>query len=369
MLATATLGACSSSGGDDAAGEAPFGPCGSTLAALTAAAKDEGALTLIGSPRAWANSGEIIDAFAEKFGIDVTSIYPDATSGEELTVLRTWRTSPQRPDVVDLTPSVAQEAVSEGLLQPYKSTLWPTIPAQFKEPSGAWVETYLGTMTFGVNKDKVTVIPRSWNDLQRPEYRGQVTLSGDPRESGTAMSSVIGAALAQGGSFDDVMPGIRYFAHLNKIGNLNSIAYTDANLLYGDVPIGLDWNFSFAESDRNLTERGIDFAVIEPTDGQVALPYAQAISASAPHPCAARLWMEYLSSNDAATSRLAVNAVPTRFESLPPSVQPTAAGSLIIRSLANGSIMIPTPQQLASIQATIDSAWGSMVLGTTETPS
>jgi putative spermidine/putrescine transport system substrate-binding protein len=356
------VSACSQSDPSAALAAAPFGPCGNSFEELRLAAEVEGKLTLLGAPREWANNGAIIDGFADAYGITVSSIYPDAPSGEELTLMRTWENHPRRPDVADLAPAVASQATDEGLVTPYKSTVWESIPAEFKSTDGAWQASYLGEMSFGVDLGQVENVPQTWSDLRKPEYRGMVTLNGDPRDSGVATAAVVGASLANGGSLDDVMPGIEFFSDLKSLGNLNSTAYTRANLLYGDVPLALDWNYALQDSLSAIVDKGMDFEVVQPDDGRVAISYAQVIYANASHPCAARLWIEYVNSDEAARLRNEVDAISTRYATLPSSGTLGSTGRRILDGLIDGSVAVPNPAQLVKIQNDIDENWGPMVI-------
>ena len=49
-------------------------------------------------------------------------------------------------------------------------------------------------------------------DLLDPQYEGQVALNGNPTQAAAAFSGVWAAALANGGSLDDIGPGIDFFA-------------------------------------------------------------------------------------------------------------------------------------------------------------
>jgi putative spermidine/putrescine transport system substrate-binding protein len=75
--------------------------------------------------------------------------------------MRTWENHPRRPDVADLAPAVASQAVDEGLVTPYKSTVWESIPAEFKSTDGAWQASYLGEMSFGVDLGQVESVPQA----------------------------------------------------------------------------------------------------------------------------------------------------------------------------------------------------------------
>lgn len=89
---------------------------------LVAAAQLEGRLSLIAMPRTWANHGAIIAAFGAEYGISVTVQVPNATSAHELAALRLMRGQQRLPDIIEVGPSFAVQAVEQGLVQPYKVT-------------------------------------------------------------------------------------------------------------------------------------------------------------------------------------------------------------------------------------------------------
>ena len=102
------------------------------------------------------------------------------------------------------------------------------------------------------------------------------------------------AALANGGSLDDIQPGIDFFAKLKKAGNFNPVEATPATIETGETPITIDWDYLNAGYAAEFKAKGIDWKVDVPTDGVYANFYNQAISKYAPHPAAARLWEEFL---------------------------------------------------------------------------
>lgn len=364
-----TVSACSGSSATADQGSDAFGPCGTSIEELRDAAMKEGALTLLASPREWGGYGELMDSFTQDSGIEISSIYPDATSGDELTLLRTWRNNPARPDVADLSPEAANVAANEGLLTPYESSNSDSIAAAFTSPDGSWQSSYVGVTSMGVETSSVSRPPTSWADLLLPEYRGMVTLNGDPRESGSAAGAVVAAALANGGSLDDVTAGIDYFARLQEAGNLNLTEYSTSNLLYGEVPIGLDWNFTFRGNEDALSERGLRYTVSQPTDGVIVAPYAQGISATAPHPCAARLWVEYLNSDEAVAIRSSVGVISTRLDALADDAGLSSDERRIVSGIQDGTIAIPTAEQWEAIRETIDAEWGPAIIDTRERAS
>src|SRR5262249_2220087 len=140
-------------------------------------------------------------------------------------------------------------------------------------------------------------IPQDWADLLKPEYKGQVALAGDPRTSNQAIQSVYAAALANGGSLDNAQPGLDFFAQLNAAGNFVPVIAKTATLATGETPIVITWDYLALASKDELKDNPT-VEVVVPKSGVFGGVYVQAISAYAPHPNAAKLWMEYLYSDE-----------------------------------------------------------------------
>src|SRR5215472_1540553 len=84
VVAAAGCRSASSSGGFNWS-TATTAKAGGGLSALITAAKKEGTLNVIALPNNWANYGNIIKAFAAKYGIKVNSIAPSDSSAQEIT--------------------------------------------------------------------------------------------------------------------------------------------------------------------------------------------------------------------------------------------------------------------------------------------
>lgn len=351
-----TAGATSTTAGS---GEAQ---CGTTLDEIAAAAKEEGRLNLIAIPDTWANYGEILQTFRDTYGIEVVVTNPDGSSADELTAVKTLEGQPDRPDSIDIGPSFTAQAMSEGLVEPYMTTNWDEIPDALKEPQGYWIGSYYGIMSFGTNTTLVKNVPQSWADLTKPEYNGMVSMNGDPREAGAAFASVVSASLANGGSFDDIMPGIEYFAKLKQSGNFVGADVTEATLVSGDSPIALDWSYNFPGMIPKIEEAGFTFATSVPTDGVYGSYYAQSVVSNANHPCAARLWMEHITGDVGAMAFLKGGAMPARFSAV------SAAGLITPEMEANlpkpeliEQITFPTLAQIDAMKVQLTENWGPMV--------
>ena len=270
--------------------------------ALIAAAKEEGTLTTIALPHDWCNYGEVIDGFKSKYGLEVNELNPDAGSGDEVEAIKANKDNkgPQSPDVIDVGFAFGDSSKKDALIQPYKVSTWDSIPDDAKDPDGYWYGDYYGVLSFLVNTDVQPDVPKDWADLLDPKYNGQVALSGDPRTSNQAIQSVFAASLANGGSLDDAQPGLDFFAKLNQAGNLVPTIANNGLVAKGETPVRITWDYN-ALSAIDSFAGNPKAEVVVPASGRFAGVYVQAISAYAPHPNAAKLWMEYLYSDEGQT--------------------------------------------------------------------
>jgi len=281
-----------------AATSAPTAAAAGGMDELVAAAKAEGQLTVIALPHDWCNYGGMIDGFKAKYGLTVNELTPDAGSGDEVNAIKAneSNTGPQAPDVIDVGLSFGPQAKTDKLIQPYKVSTWDTIPADAKDADGYWYGDYYGVMAFMVNTDVQPKVRQDWSDLLSADYKGQIALSGDPRVSNQAIQAVVAAGLANGGTPDNPQAGLDFFSKLSKSGNLVPVIANNALVSKGEVAVRLTWDYN-ALAGRDGFKGNPKVEVVVPKTGRVGGIYVQAISAYAPHPNAAKLWMEYLYSD------------------------------------------------------------------------
>ena len=276
---------------------------------LVAAAKKEGELNVIALPPDWANYGAIIKAFSDKYGIEVHSAQPDASSQGEIDNANQQKGKSSAPDVFDLGQSAA--LANTELFAPYRVATFGDISEAFKDPDGAWVNDYGGYMSIGFDSAKVPPI-MGVDDLLRPEFAGKVALNGDPTKSGAAFLGVMMVSLSQGGSPDDIAPGVEFFRKLRQAGNFLPIDPTPATIESSESPVVIDWDYLNVAETRKLPS----WQVVIPPNAAVAGYYFQAINKDAPHPAAARLWQEFLYSDEGQNLYLQGGARPVRADTM-----------------------------------------------------
>jgi len=342
-----------------AATEAPA----NTMDALIQAARQEGMLTTIALPHDWCNYGEAIETFKAKYGIQVNELNPDAGSADEIEAIKANKDNkgPQAPDVIDVGFGYGPQIVEEKLVMPYKVSTWDTIPNEVKHPDGYWYGDYYGVLAFEVNKAIVQNVPQDWNDLLKPEYKGMVALAGDPRASAQAQMSIMAAALARSGSVDDIMAGLQFFKELNDAGNFVPVIAKQATLAKGETPIVIRWDY-LALADKDALAGNPEVEVVVPKSGVVAGVYIQAISAYAPHPNAAKLWMEFLYSDEGQLIWLKGGCHPIRYNDLAArGVIPAEIAAKLPPAEAYARAVFPSIDQINKAKQIISEKWMEIV--------
>jgi putative spermidine/putrescine transport system substrate-binding protein len=263
--------------------------------------------------------------------------------------------------VIDVGFAFGPQAQEEGLLQPYKVATWDTIPDEVKDPDGYWYGDYYGVLAFQINTDVVETVPQDWPDLLNPEYAGQVALAGDPRTSNQAIQSVYAAGLANGGSLDDAMPGLEFWAQVNAAGNFVPVIATNGTFATGETPIMIQWDY-LALAARDEFAGNPEMEIVIPATGVFGGVYLQAISAYAPHPNAAKLWMEFLYSDEGQLIWLKGYCHPIRYNDLVArGVIPEDLAANLPPEELYAQAVFPTLDQLVAARELITTQWDTVV--------
>jgi putative spermidine/putrescine transport system substrate-binding protein len=359
-MAIVLVGACSNNS------SAPPPPCGGIKTATSAAdcggiaklyalAKAEGQLNVIALAPDWANYGAIIEAFKAKYpGINVNSINPNAVSQEEIDAINRPAKS-GGPDVVDLNLKVA--TANASLFAPYRVATWEDIPTGLKSATGVWVSSYGGYMGIGYDPTKVpggTI--EAITDLLAPALKGKVALAGDPTSSNQALNGVMMAAIANGGSIDDVSKGVDFFRKLKTAGHFMPGTGTSTTIKSGQTSVLIEWDYLSLSHSKDVS----GWRIFEPTNSVVGGYYTQAINKAAPHPAAARLWEEFLFSDAGQNLWLKGGVHPVRQTALERSGQIDAFAAAALPQV-KGKVWFPTAEQQAAASAYLASNWSKAI--------
>jgi putative spermidine/putrescine transport system substrate-binding protein len=325
--------------------------CGG-MSGLEAAAKAEGALNVIALPPDWANYGAVINGFTAKYGIPVNSANPNGSSQQEVDA---FDGTPNAPDVVDVGQAVA--LANTAKFAPYKVATWNDIPAGAKETTGLWFNDYGGYMGIGYDSTKVPGgAISSVADLLGSGFKGKVALAGDPTKSNQGLNGVIMAAVANGGSLDDVSKGVDFFKQLKQKGNYVPVVGTAATVKAGQTPVLFEWDYLSTSHGKDVST----WKIFVPSNAIIGGYYSQAINKAAPHPAAARLWEEYLYSDAGQNLWLKGGARPVRMAAMTTTGTLDAAAAAALPQVP-GTPLVPTGDQTSKASAYVVANWSQAV--------
>jgi putative spermidine/putrescine transport system substrate-binding protein len=325
-----------------------------TMADLEAAAKAEGALNVIALPHDWANYGEIIALFQKTYPeITINEANPDGSSAEEIQAAKTNAGLDTSPDVFDLGLTVALQ--NTGQFAPYKVGTWDDIPENLKESTGLYVGDYGGYMSVGYDSAKYPA-PTGLDDLLSAKYKGAVAINGDPTQAGSAFAAVGLATVLGGGTLDDFTPGIEYFGKMKAAGNFLKVDPTTSTITSGETPVVFDWDYLNAAVSSSKASWKV---TILPGTGYAGY-YNQAVNVDAPHPAAARLWQEFLYSNQVQNLYLAGGARPARMAAMTKAGTIDAAAAAKLPTAPEKSV-VPTGGQSDAAGKLLGQKWAAAI--------
>jgi len=332
------------------------------MAALIKLAQKEGELNVIALPDYWANYGNILKAFEAKYKIKINSADPEASSAQELVAVRTLKGQSRMPDVVDVGLQFAVQGAQEGLWAPYKVATWNDIPADAKEPNGLWFSDYGGYIAIGYDANLVKTPPTSFADLENPIYKNQVALNGDPTSSNSAFLSVVATSVAAAKGVkgaNNIQYGLDYWKSLKSSGNFVPVAANPTTVEAGQTPILLDWDYLHAKYKGASGK--VDWKVVVPSDALLGGFYAQAVVKNSPHPAAARLWQEFLYSDEGQNLWLQGGARPIRLDAMVKAGKHNKAAYANLPATPKGTkATFPSLQQQLLAKATLTPSWPAL---------
>jgi len=335
---------------------------GGGMQQLVKDAQAEGTFNAMGLFDDWANYGGLLHAFSEKYHIKINNDQSTGASQDLINAIVNRKGQRNSLDYLDTGVSFAIAADKQGLLAKYTPQTINDIPQQNRAQDNSWINQYGGTMAIGCDTSQVAQCPTTMKDLLKPEYKGKVALTGNPGTAETALMAVFAAAMANGGSLDNIKPGIDFFHQLSKEGNFVPVQANQGTVETGATPIIVDWDYLLKpiQQDVEQTEHH-RFDIVIPADGKVSSFYAASINADAPHPAVARLFYEFLFSDEGQNLLLKGYVTPVRLKAM------IKNGAIDQQALAKlpgkGDISAsqPTVQQSNEAASVIKQQWAKAV--------
>jgi len=260
--------------------------------ALYAQAKQEGFCVSFDTGPEWANWKALFNAFRQRYA-DIELSYNDLGSAATVVALEKMRRRPQA-DTAYYFAASAVDAARKDLVAPFKPVHFERLPEVFREAEGRWFTIHTLNIAFLVNKQLVKQVPTGWADLLKPEYKNSITYL-DPRSAGVGQVLTFAAAFGNGGNMDNVKPGTDYLGRLHAAGNVQRVEGTTpyAKFIKGEIPIWIGYENDGLKA-KYVDGMGAACEVVIPKEASVAAPYAISLVKNGPNPNAAKLWLNFI---------------------------------------------------------------------------
>jgi putative spermidine/putrescine transport system substrate-binding protein len=322
--------------------------------ALFDAALKEGLVVSFDTGPTWANWSGEFKAFQKRYpGVEM--VYNDLGSAATVVALDKSRNRPQA-DTAYYFAASALDAANVGVVEGYKPVNFDRLPEALRAQDGQWFTVHTLSVAFLVNTKLIKNVPKSWADLLKPEYKNAIVYQ-DPRSTGQGQVVTFAASFGNGGSMDNVTPGIDYLGKLSKAGNvLRTVGTTPyAQFLKGEIPIWIGYeNDGLKAKFTDGMADGIE--VVIPEEASAAAPYGISLVKNGPNPNAAKLWLNFVMSDEG--QKIFAEGY----------VRPSVKDIKLPETVAAKMPAVPQIQPLDIAKATakkaeIDAGWAKAVLG------
>lgn len=262
-----------------------------------------------GIPADWANYGEVIQKFAQRYELTLQHIDTDMSSLREITNFAVEKNNPRAicGDIGLLYGPIAEQ---KGVVPSYMPPSAAILPPGFKGKNGGWIATYTGVPAFVVNADVIQTIPRTWDDLLKPDYQGKIG-GINPASAADAATTFLSWSYAHGGNEENMAPAIEFARKI--VPNFSTTPANVQTLEKGEVPIQITYDLVCNNMAETLKAKGIKAETVIPG---ISI-YAPSALLLNKHNVArmdiAKLFIDYVLSDEAQITFAKFGARPIRY--------------------------------------------------------
>jgi iron(III) transport system substrate-binding protein len=252
-----------------------------------------------------ADSKTLVDGFKQLYPKIDAAYFRTTDSGLMERFLSENRAGQNLCDVILTTSFYGHNLKKRGLFAPYDSPERKYFRDGYKDPQAMWTSTYTNYGAFGYNTRTVAKasVPKSFNDLLKPEWKGQITMDSRPYEwFGTTLKAM------------GEEKGMAYMRELAKQTQLRSGRNLLAQLVAAGEFKGALTGYSQTFEALKPAGAPVDWVYLNPVFANI---HPTAIAAKAPHPNAAHLFIDFVLSKRGQELIRGMNRIPDRIDTPP----------------------------------------------------
>jgi iron(III) transport system substrate-binding protein len=243
----------------------------------------------------------LFDVFNKKYPFIKTEFYNAGSGALFNRIVNEARVGKVFFDLVSIRGVETYQLLKGGFLQPYLSPESSAYAPGFKDPKGYWVDYFDSYNVIGYNTKLIPkqLTPRSWEDLLDPRWKSKIALDDEMYSWYAAISVAWGRDRAQ-----------RFMTALAKQDiQMRSGQTLIAQLIAaGEFPMGI----VLAHRIERMKEQGAPIEWVTTLDPITVSLHPIAIAAKAPHPNAAKLFIDFVLSKEGQQIVLAMGRTPAR---------------------------------------------------------
>jgi iron(III) transport system substrate-binding protein len=267
-------------------------------------AEAEGAVVFYASFNA-NDSKALADGFKQLYPKIDANFYRATDSQLMERILTEGRAGRNLWDVVIATNFYGYSLKKRGMLAAYDSPERKYYREGYKDPDATWTSIYTNYAAFGYNTNGVPkgAVPKAHADLLRPEWAGQIGLEGRAYEWFGTMLKAMGEE-----------KGLSFMRQLAKQVQLRTGRTLIAQLVAAGEFKGALAGYSQTYEVLKPAGAPVEWVYLNPVYANI---HPTGISSKAPHPNAARLFMDFALSKRGQEIMRDVNRIPDRTDVLP----------------------------------------------------
>jgi iron(III) transport system substrate-binding protein len=244
----------------------------------------------------------LLDAFKQAYPKIEAASYRSTDSALMERILTENRAGQNLWDVVVTTSFYGHNLKKRGLLASYDSPERKFYRDGYKDPQATWTSTYTNYAAFGYNVRTVAKgsVPKTFNDLLKPEWKGHIGLEGRPYEWFGTMVKAMG---------DE--KGLAYMRELAKQVQLRTGRTLLAQLVAAGEFKGALAAYSQTFEALKPSGAPVDWVYLNPVFANI---HPTGVAAKAPNPNAGRLFVDFMLSKRGQEVIRGMNRIPDRID-------------------------------------------------------